>query len=272
MCIETTYSFSGKIATLCFTEEDSLKISDCKTRLFEHRLNLGTVSQLNKALDEVLENKTTSALIVTAKGKFFCNGLDLNWVSQNIELSGTLQHEVEKLLARILIFPIPTICLVNGHCCAAGAMLALSFDYRLAIEGNSLFFIPGVDLNLVYSAGMTELIKAKTPVHMHRDVLLFAKRYSIGDLFGEKVVTAVLSEDDALIKCIDFIRNDILREDTFGDRRFATEKYRQTLEKIKIATYENAFNLLSRPKENMEGMGFEDGKWSSTGQVIKNKL
>ena len=45
-----------------------------------------------------------------------------------------LQKETEKSLAKIVTFPIPTIAMLNGHACAAGAMLALAFDYRVAFE------------------------------------------------------------------------------------------------------------------------------------------
>ena len=39
-----------------------------------------------------------------------------------------------------------------------------------------LFFIPGVDLGLVYAPMQTELMKAKLPQAMHRDVILFNSR------------------------------------------------------------------------------------------------
>ena len=46
------------------------------------------------------------------------------------ERSG-LQRAVERLLARIVTFPIPTVAAIDGHFVAAGAMLGLAFDARI---------------------------------------------------------------------------------------------------------------------------------------------
>ena len=52
-------------------------------------------------------------------------------------------------MARMLTLGIPTVASIPGHCCAAGAMLALACDYRVMGGGEkSLFFIPAVELGL----------------------------------------------------------------------------------------------------------------------------
>jgi hypothetical protein len=126
------------------------------TRMGEHRLNPPLLSALNKALDAALADEAVSCVIVTGEGRFFSNGMDLQWIAQHQSSANDLQHEAELLLARLLTLPVPTVAQINGHFCAAGAMLGLAFDVRIMTSDRGLLFVtPGIDLGLVYSPGMT---------------------------------------------------------------------------------------------------------------------
>ncbi|CAK9106876.1 Delta(2)-enoyl CoA isomerase 1) (AtECI1) [Durusdinium trenchii] len=166
------------------------------TRVWEHRINPSLIKQVNQALDEA-ENAGVQALLVTGEGKFFCNGMDLQYISAHVSQSTEIQTDAENLMRRILTLGMPTVAAVNGHMTAAGAMLGLSFDKRLMpADSKSLFFIPGIDIGLVYSPGMTELMKAKMPLPMWTDVLCMGKRYKSEDLLKHGVVEATPPPSD----------------------------------------------------------------------------
>merc|ERR1712039_645012 len=108
-----------------------------------------------------------------------------------------LQTEAELLLSRILTLKVPTVAALNGHFTAAGAMLGLAFDVRvMPSDGKGLFFVPGIDIGLVYSAGMTELMKAKMPQPIWRDVLCFGQRYTCAELLTHGVIDAAPSASE----------------------------------------------------------------------------
>jgi len=65
--------------------------------------------------------------------KFFSNGLDLSYVPLN---GNFFPLTFNPLLERIIKFPIPTICAINGHCFAGGFMLSLACDYRVMTDGS----------------------------------------------------------------------------------------------------------------------------------------
>ena len=46
-------------------------------------------------------------------------------------------------------------------------MLALCVDVRLMSRGKGWFFVPGVDLGLVYSPFQLALMRAKLPAQLH---------------------------------------------------------------------------------------------------------
>merc|ERR1719277_2268849 len=104
---------------------------------------------------------------------------------------------VNRLLARLCCFPLPTVAALSGHWCATGGMMGLALDYRVMSSDRGFFFIPGVDLGLVYAPVQVELMKAKLPLLMHRDVILFnTRRWAAADLVGQGVVeTAVASHE-----------------------------------------------------------------------------
>merc|ERR1711959_14337 len=80
------------------------------------------------------------------------------------------------------------------------AMLGLAFDKRvMAAESKGLFFVPGIDIGLVYSKGMTELMKAKMPAPMWNHVMCFARRYKCQELHQAGVVDAIAPSDSELV-------------------------------------------------------------------------
>ena len=64
----------------------------------------------------VYSNKEAVAMITTGEGKFYCNGIDLAAkAALNEEMQQKLLHQLCKLVAKILTFPIPTVAAINGE-------------------------------------------------------------------------------------------------------------------------------------------------------------
>eukprot|EP00936_MAST-01D_sp_MAST-1D-sp1_P000614 g614.t1 len=228
-------------------------ISPHGTPLEEHRIEPRTIAALNDALDAAIAHSGVQAVVVAGEGRFFCNGLDLKWVDAHLgDEANRMQLAAEKLLARILTFELPTVAAVNGHCTAAGAMLALSFDYRVMNADRGWFFVPGIDLGLVYSPGMTTLMQAKTPTVMHLPMIGYAQRYGGKDLAALGVAhraasggpPGVLSEALALAQSLRVKGRDA--------------QYRRTLGAIKCRLYNVPARLLCANDVHEQAMGFEN--------------
>eukprot|EP01065_Artemidia_motanka_P049221 TRINITY_DN8092_c4_g1_i1.p1 TRINITY_DN8092_c4_g1~~TRINITY_DN8092_c4_g1_i1.p1 ORF type:complete len:279 (+),score=66.00 TRINITY_DN8092_c4_g1_i1:62-838(+) len=156
----------------------------------EHRWNPYSVQGMHAALDRLEHDQNVRCLVVAANGKFWSNGMDLNWLDQATPAEGAeCNKQLNALMARVLCFPVPTVAALSGHWCAAGGMMGLCFDYRVMSSKKGYFFIPGVDLGIVYSPFQTALMKAKLPFHMHRDVIVLnLRRWNAVDLLREHVV------------------------------------------------------------------------------------
>ena len=117
------------------------------------------------------------------------------WIEEHLDLACELQQAAELLMARILQFSKPTLAAVNGHACAAGAMLMLAFDFRIMNAEKGFVFVPGIDLGLVYSPGMSSLMASKLPQQLHRDFIIYGRRFTAKTLEPYGVVEAVAADE-----------------------------------------------------------------------------
>ena len=100
----------------------------------ENRWNTTFVRAYAEALNEVEASEGPVALVTaSASEKFYSNGLDLAWVQEpeahpEAGDRNAFGGEFMALMGRIITFPVPTICAVNGHAFGAGFMSALCHD------------------------------------------------------------------------------------------------------------------------------------------------
>ncbi|OBA80541.1 enoyl-CoA hydratase [Mycobacterium sp. 1164966.3] len=126
----------------------------------ENRFSPDFLDDINTRLDEVVASGA-DGLVTTATGKFYTNGLDLDWLTAHADQTQWYVGRVQGLLARVLTLPIPTAAAVVGHAFGAGAMLALAHDFRVMRADRGYFCFPEVDINIPFTAGMAALIQAK---------------------------------------------------------------------------------------------------------------
>ena len=89
----------------------------------ENRFSLDWLATVNGFLERI-ESGEAKALVSTASGKFYSNGLDLDWLAAHGDQHDWYVDQVHQLFARVLVAPVPTVAAVNGHAFGAGSMLA----------------------------------------------------------------------------------------------------------------------------------------------------
>jgi enoyl-CoA hydratase/carnithine racemase len=154
----------------------------------ENRFSPGLLDEFEKALDALTDAPAPRALVTTGTGKFYSNGLDLDWLGQNADQWGPYVDRVHGLFARLLTLPMPTVAAVNGHAFAAGGMLALAHDYRVMRADRGYFCLPEVDLGLPFSPGMSALIQARLPKITAHEAMVTGRRYGGDDAVAAGIV------------------------------------------------------------------------------------
>ncbi len=172
----------------------------------ENRFNPDMLSGLENALDDLEAREGPLAVVLTGEGKFFSNGLDLEWLGQTDD-SGRRKTlaRVYELFARLLEFPAPVVSAINGHCFAAGAMMALAGDWRVMREDRGFFCLPEVDIGLVFVPGMNSLITQKVSGLAARDTMLTGGRLGGPEALAAGVVDRTTSEDRVLEESIEIV-------------------------------------------------------------------
>lgn len=65
----------------------------------------------------ICSNKNAKVLVTTGEGKFFSNGLDLDWLKPTLEFTDyapTFRKKWNGTIIRLLTFPLPTVAALNG--------------------------------------------------------------------------------------------------------------------------------------------------------------
>ncbi len=162
----------------------------------ENRFSPDWLTAVDEALDEVEAAEGPRALVTTATGKFFSNGLDLDWLLAHADRRDPYLRSVERLFARVLCSPVPTVAAVQGHAFAAGAMLSLAHDQRVVRADRGFWCLPEVDLGLPFSPGMSALVQARLAPQVAHVAMTTGRRYGGTDALAAAIVDAAVGEDD----------------------------------------------------------------------------
>jgi len=156
----------------------------------ENRLSPSFITDFAAALDEVSAADGPRALVTVASGKFWSNGLDLDWLGANPDQVESYVGSVHGLMARLLTLGVPSIAVLQGHTFAAGAMLALAHDCRIMREDRGYFCLPEVNVGIPFTPGMSALIQARLSPKVAHEAMTSGRRYTAVEATASGIVDA----------------------------------------------------------------------------------
>ena len=168
----------------------------------ENRFNRTFVDAFHAALDEVAAVEGPAAFVTVGEGKFFSNGLDLDWLTTEGADDAGFIDDVHRMLRRVLALDMISVAAINGHAFAGGAMLATAFDYRIMREDRGFWCLPEVDLGLPLTTEMYEGLAAHIPRPALADAALTGRRYSGPEARAVGIVTDVAPEAEVLERAV----------------------------------------------------------------------
>jgi enoyl-CoA hydratase/carnithine racemase len=169
----------------------------------ENRFSPGFLDAVGDALDEAEKAEGPRALVTVGTGKFYSNGLDLDWLGANPGSFEEYLGRVHGLFARLLTFPMPTVAAVNGHMFAGGAMLALSHDFAVMRDDRGYACFPEVDLGMTFTPGMSALITSRLPVAVAHEAMITGRRYTAAEARAAGIVARTADEAGVLPAAIE---------------------------------------------------------------------
>lgn len=172
----------------------------------ENRFTPDWLKAMHGCLDELDGMPSPVALVTKADGKFWSNGLDLDWLMSHTGEAEWYVDTVQRLLSRILSIGMPTVAAIQGHCFAAGGMLAMAHDWRVMRADRGFFCLPEVDLNLPFPPGMDALLRAKLTPNTAVEAMTTGRRYGGDDALAAGIVTAAVHETEVLSAALELVR------------------------------------------------------------------
>ena len=171
-------------------------------------------SELRQALDQVSSNSAIRCLLLTANGKGFCAGQDLNDrkfdPDASPDLGLSLIENYNPLIRTITNLQIPVICAMNGVAAGAGVGISLACDIVIAARSASFvlsFCKVGLGMDSASSWSLPRLIG-----------LPRAKGLA---LLGEKLAAEKAEQWGLIWKCVD--DDQLIHEAMEMAQHFATQ-------------------------------------------------
>ena len=167
------------------------------------RFNAITIPMMRRlyaALDELDGDDRIGCVILTADGRGFCAGQDLNVLHQFYgshdpsELGDILRREYNPVIERIAAMRCPVIAAVQGVAAGAGWSLALACDLRIA--GQSATFVPGfAKLGLAPDLGGSSSLVESIGLARAMEFALLTDRMSAADAERIGLINRVVPDD-----------------------------------------------------------------------------
>ncbi len=169
----------------------------------ENRWNTTFVRQFAAALDTVEASGGPAALVTaSASEKFFSNGLDLEWRKSEGEHRGgdraVFGEEFMALMGRLITFPMPTVCAINGHAFGAGFMAALCHDVRIMRSDRGFICANEIQLGMVIPPPELALFRHKIPMNAFFETVQLARRWTGPDALAAGIVQQTASLETLL--------------------------------------------------------------------------
>ncbi|MFF1654644.1 enoyl-CoA hydratase-related protein [Streptomyces sp. NPDC058255] len=142
----------------------------------ENRFHPDWIASVNAALDEVEKSEGPRALMTAATGKFYSNGLDLEWLAAHSDEHLDYVNSVHGLFARFLSLPLITVAALQGHTFAAAAMFSLAHDFRLMRADRGFWCLPEAEINIPFTPGMSALIQSRLTPQTAQHAMVSARR------------------------------------------------------------------------------------------------
>ena len=140
------FSVEGNVGVIKFNRPQAL-----------NAINTDVLTEVNAALDEILENKEIKVLVFTGEGdRAFVAGADIKYMLNLTPLQAREFSRIgQDLFFRIEQLPIPVIACVNGFALGGGCEIAMACDFIYASE-KAKFGQPEITLGVIPGFGGTQ--------------------------------------------------------------------------------------------------------------------
>ena len=183
------------------------------------------------------------AVVITARGKIFCAGVDLpRLLNEGTPYVERFIPLMDQFCRTLFAYPAPVVTSVNGHAIAGGGILALASDYVVMADGEARIGIPELTVGVPFPTVPLEIVRYAVPSDRVRSLVSFGRTYKPAEALAAGLVdevvpaeslaerTHVVAQHLASIPSASFRMTKLgLRGDAIGRMSSNAEYHRQAL-------------------------------------------
>jgi len=164
--------------------------------------NLGLMTDFEKALNEIEDDKNVRVLILTGAGeKCFSAGFDISDAAN----SHITSPKGRELWTRLDQFAKPVIAAINGFAMGGGLELALSCHFRIMVdEPKATIGLTELNLGIIPGWGGTQRLTRVVGKARALDMILFSKRVDAKEALSIGLINQVSTKEKLMDDAIAF--------------------------------------------------------------------
>ena len=175
----------------------------------KNALNLETVQERHRALDELAQSADAGVLIITGAGESsFVSGADINAFAP--AHAKMVSRRSTRRCSRNRAIPRPVIAAINGYALGGGCELALACDIRVASD-TAKFGQPELGLGIIPGAGATQRLPRIVGLGWAKHLILSGDIIDAKQALEIGLVTAIMPASQLQVRARELARK-ILRQ------------------------------------------------------------
>nr|WP_050399828.1 enoyl-CoA hydratase/isomerase family protein [Bradyrhizobium embrapense] len=147
-----------------------------------NRLESDDVMALYSLWSGLASDRSVNAIVLTARGKHFSSGFDLNEVVDEVDPT-TSVAAFPKMIDALENLPQVTICALNGGVYGGATDLALACDFRFGVPSCEMF-IPAARLGVQYFSGGLRRYVSRVGLNNAKRLLLLAEKFDADEMLS----------------------------------------------------------------------------------------
>jgi 2-(1,2-epoxy-1,2-dihydrophenyl)acetyl-CoA isomerase len=197
-------------------------------------LNLEMMKQLGETLASAAVDDTVRGIVLTGKGKAFCSGGDLKWISQQAEAAGPVLYQLAPQfhlsIVEIHRMGKPVVAAINGIAAGGGFSLALACDFRVMSQSAALrqaYTSSGLSMD----GGGTFALPRLVGLARALEILAFDEPIPAAKALEWGLVTKIVPEDQVLSEAVRMLERLTTSIHSFAwSKKLMTDSLNNTLE------------------------------------------
>ena len=221
-------------------------------------LNLDVMVMLSDALASAAMDKAIKGVMITGKGKAFCAGGDLKWISQQVADAGPTLHNLAPQFHLAIIeirrMGKPVVAAINGLAAGGGFSLALACDFRV-MAGSAVLRQAYTSSGLSIDGGGSFALPRLVGLARALEIAAFDQPISSAKALEWGLVTKVVPDDkvmDESLSMLQGLAKSALHSFAWS-KRLLTESFTNTLE-TQLELERQGFSDCARHPNGQEGI------------------